>query len=62
MAKGIESKGAFKARLKREGRWSNFVKLRESLKANGIAPKDAWRIFREQFPPLALQSSALHSQ
>ena len=50
-AKEIESKGAFKARLKREGRWSNFVKLRENLKENGITPKEAWRISHEQFPP-----------
>lgn len=52
MAKGIESKGALKERLKREGRWREFVELRESLKANGVTPKDAWKQAREQFPPL----------
>ena len=47
----MESKEQFKSRLKTEGRWNEFIDYRESLKANGIDPKEAWARAREKFQP-----------
>ena len=47
----MESKEQFKSRLKTEGRWNEFIDYRESLKANGLDPKEAWSRAREKFQP-----------
>ena len=49
----MESREEIRARLKREGRWSDFVELRESLKADGVSPKDAWKQAIEKFQLLS---------
>ncbi|MCX5637098.1 MAG: hypothetical protein NTX52_05320 [Planctomycetota bacterium] len=49
----MESREEIRARLKREGRWSEFVELRESLKSDGMSPKDAWEQARQTFSPLS---------
>jgi hypothetical protein len=49
---GVESKGRLKQRLLNQGCWPAFLKVRESLKAEGVEPVEAWRQAAEQFPPL----------
>ncbi|WP_146660749.1 hypothetical protein [Anaerohalosphaera lusitana] len=47
----METKEQFKKRLKREGRWDEFIKLREGLKRDELSPKEAWAKARREFEP-----------
>ncbi|AQT69197.1 hypothetical protein STSP2_02384 [Anaerohalosphaera lusitana] len=47
----METKEQFKKRLKSEGRWDEFIKLREGLKRDGLSPKEAWAKARREFEP-----------
>lgn len=49
---GTEFKRDFTARLKRENRWDDFVKVRERLKSEGSSPAVAWREAAKHFTPL----------
>ena len=46
-----ESKSELTDRLRREGRWDDFKKLREELKAGGMSASDAWNRAAQEFPP-----------
>jgi hypothetical protein len=46
-----ESKAELTDRLRSEGRWEEFKKRREQLRADGILAKDAWRQAAMEFPP-----------
>lgn len=46
------NKSAIKRRLMEDGRWSDFIKVREAYKAEGVDPTEAWAKAAEQFPPL----------
>ena len=53
----METKEQFKTRLKSEGRWNEFIKFRESLKAKGYDAKGAWSEARARFGLLAQNAS-----
>ena len=46
-----ESKAELTDRLRREGRWNDFVRRREQLKAEGMDASEAWGVAAEEFPP-----------
>ena len=48
----MESKEALKNRLKSEGRWDEFIRYREDLKAQGVDAKSAWAKARAKFQPV----------
>ncbi len=47
------NKSGLKRRLEMEGRWEEFVRVREEFKAEGMPVADAWAAAAEQFPPLS---------
>lgn len=47
-----ESKAELTDRLRREGRWEDFKRRREALKAQGMPPSDAWAVVADEFPAL----------
>lgn len=51
-----ESKGDLTSRLRREGRWNEFVARREALKAEGLPAAEAWNAAAAEFPPPTPQS------
>jgi hypothetical protein len=48
-----ESKSELTDRLRLEGRWEEFTKRREELKADGVPAKQAWFQAAAEFPSLA---------
>ena len=46
-----ESKAELTDRLRREGRWDEFKKRREELKAGGVPADQAWEQAATEFPP-----------
>ena len=52
-----ESKSELTDRLRREGRFDEFKKRREQLKAAGNEAKDAWIIAAAEFPPPTVNGS-----
>lgn len=46
------AKAALHRRLHAEGRWQEYVLIREQLKREGVSPYQAWKIAAQQFPPL----------
>lgn len=48
----MESKESFKNRIKREGRWDEFIEYREQLKADGLDAQSAWEQARAKFEPV----------
>lgn len=44
------SKAKLRDRLTAEGRWGEFVRLRERLKREGVDPMEAWIRAAEEFP------------
>lgn len=57
MARNTLNKTRLRERLSSEGRWNDFVRVRESLKRDGVAPDQAWLRAADQFPPIAAESS-----
>lgn len=46
-----ESKAELTDRLRREGRWEDFKKRREAIKASGVRAREAWVRAAGEFPP-----------
>jgi len=53
-----ESKAELMDRLRREGRWDEFKRRREELKAQGVPAKQAWYQAAVEFPPEHLIQAA----
>jgi len=53
-----ESKAELTDRLRREGRWEDFKKRREELKAGAVPAKEAWYRAAAEFPAPAAPASA----
>ena len=54
-----ETRAAAKVRLQAEGRWKEAIAFRDALKAQGVAPAEAWGRMVEAFPPLANGQTAV---
>ena len=48
-----ETRRAFRSRLEQEGRYREFIQVRESMKREGNSPQEAWKAAMAVFPPLA---------
>lgn len=47
----VETREAFKTRLKDQGQWNEFLELRDQYKQQGCEPKVAYAMAMEKFPP-----------